>query len=251
MPKKKILGWFLPIGFLVLLALFFFSLVGYDFSAYICLGIAFVLLAYYLLKRFPGKTSTWLRRILTLCLVLGILLAAVTGVFIGSAATGSEDTSCEYIIVLGAAVHGNVPSLSLRERLDAACDYLQENPDTICVVSGGMGNGENITEALCMYDYLTDKGIEPERIWQEDKASSTHENIAFSLDLIQKKTGVRPTEAGIISSEYHLYRAGLIAHAQGLETTGIPATTTWLSLRINYFLREIVAVWYYKLLGGL
>ena len=248
MTKRKTIGHFIAMGIFVLFALFFFSLVGYDFSAYICLGIALVIALFYLFQKYPSHATKWLRRILVICLAVGIVLACVTGYFIATAA--STDSDCEYIIVLGAAVHGNVPSLSLRERMDAAYEYLQTHPDTICVVSGGQGNGENITEAACMYDYLTKKGIAPERIWMEDKATSTWENIAFSLDLIEEKTGIRPKTAGIVSSEYHIFRAGLIAKSQNLNSAGIPAATTWLSLRVNYFLREIVAVWYYILLGG-
>ena len=68
--------------------------------------------------------------------------------------------------------------------------------------------------------------------------------------LIEAKTGSRPEKAAIISNEFHLFRAGLMAGEQGLEAIGVPAKTTWLALRVNYFLREIVAVWYYTLLGG-
>ena len=39
--------------------------------------------------------------------------------------------------------------------------------------------------------------------------------------------------------------------AEGVTSYGIPARTSWVTLRINYFLREIVAVWYYTILGGL
>jgi len=152
--------------------------------------------------------------------------------------------------VLGAGINGSTPSLSLRNRLDAAYEYLTAHPETICIVSGGQGPGEDLSEALCMYKDLTAKGIAPERIWMEDKSTSTRENIAFSLALIEEKAGQCPTKAGILSSEYHLYRAGLVAKSQGLEMIGIPARTSWAALRINYFLREIVAVWYYTLLGG-
>ena len=67
--------------------------------------------------------------------------------------------------------------------------------------------------------------------------------------IIEEKTGARPQKAGILSNEFHLFRAGMEARRQGLEAIGIPARTSWLSLRINYFLREIPAVWYYALFG--
>jgi len=100
-----------------------------------------------------------------------------------------------------------------------------------------------------MYRDLTGRGISPERVWREDQAENTRQNIAYSLELIETRTGTRPEKVGIVSSDYHLYRAGLFAREQGLISVGIPARTSWISLRVNYFLREIAAVWY-VFLGG-
>ena len=124
------------------------------------------------------------------------------------------------------------------------------HPDAIAVVSGGKGNDEQITEALCMYNELTKMGIDGSRVWMEDQATSTFENLKFSMALIEEKTGSRPDSIGIVSSEYHLFRAGLFAAAQDVDSLGIPATTTWPHLRVNYFIREIIAVWHYIVFGG-
>ena len=94
------------------------------------------------------------------------------------------------------------------------------------------------------------RGIAPERLWLEPNATSTWENLNFSLDIIEEKTGLRPTEIGLLSSEYHLFRAGLFAKDCGVEAIGIPAATSWKSIRLNYFLREVAGVWHYILLGG-
>lgn len=152
-------------------------------------------------------------------------------------------------MVLGAGVNGTQPSPSLEERLEAALAYLQTYPEAQCVVSGGQGGGENITEALCMYTWLTDRGIPPERIWQEERASSTQENLRFSLELIQEKTGSRPQELAVVSSEYHLYRASCMAQEEGVECLGVPAATYPLVLRLHYGFREIFGVWYFLLFG--
>ena len=181
---------------------------------------------------------------------IGFVIAAVTGCFIIHAAFGDASQEQEYIVVLGAGVNGTVPSLSLRERINAAHDYLTAHPDAIAVVSGGKGNGEDITEALCMYNELTKMGIDGSRVWMEDQATSTFENLKFSMALIEEKTGSRPASIGIVSSEYHLFRAGLFASAQNVTSVGIPAVTTWPHLRINYFIREIIAVWHYIVFGG-
>lgn len=253
MTKRKFqVSWLLAAVF-AFLGLGIFQFPSYRFSAYICFGAAVVFLCFgglRVLGRRQEKTARFLKTMLIVFLCIFLLCAAVTGVFIGRASLGAPETNCEYLIVLGAGVNGTVPSLSLRDRLLATKDYLDAHPDTVCVVSGGQGPGENITEAQCMADWLTQRGIDPSRIILEDKATSTRENIAFSLDLIEDRTGVRPESAGLVSSEYHLFRAGLLAKSQGLTAIGIPAATHRTSIKINYFLREIVAVWYYLVFGG-
>ena len=93
-------------------------------------------------------------------------------------------------------------------------------------------------------------GIDKERLWMENYATSTWENLHFSLDLIEEKTGTRPGTLGVVSSEYHMYRAGLQAKDCGVEFVGIPAKTSRLSQAINHFMREIAGVWHYMILGG-
>jgi len=230
-----------------------FALVGYGFLSLVCFGLAALLLCFQLLRRLSRthmQTAKWLKFLLILFLTMGILAASVTGAHVARAAVGTPNAECDYMVVLGAFVNGTVPSLSLQNRLDAALYYLQRHPNTICIVSGGQGPGEDMSEALCMYNYLTARGIDGARIWMEDQSTSTRENLAFSLSLIESHTGSRPTEIGIISSEYHLFRAALVAKEVGVSTVGIPAKTTLPVLFLNYFLREIPAVWYYALTGG-
>lgn len=215
-------------------------------------GCGIVLLCYLALRLVQNKKpgiAKILRMILSCLLACGFLCALIVGILIATAMDGSANVYCEYIIVLGAGVDGTTPSRSLKERLDAAYDYLVANPHTICIVSGSQGHNEEISEAECMYRDLTGRGIDASRIWKEDQAENTRQNIAFSLDLIAARTGHRPEKAGIVSSDYHLYRAKLFAKEQELESVGIPAKSSWLSLRPNYFLREIAAVWYVYL-GG-
>lgn len=252
MKRKEKIRWLL-VGILALLGIFVrMALPGYHFSGYVILGVAAVigcvLLLRILAKHHP-RPAKILLTILLCCLGVGLIGAAVTGVIIVKAGAG-QSVPCDYVVVLGAGVNGTVPSLSLRERLDAAYDYLTEFPESICIVSGGQGNGEEISEAQCMFNDLTARGIDENRVWMEEQATDTRENIRFSLDLIEEKTGNRPTEIGLVSSEYHLYRANLFAREEKIISYGIPARTSWVTLRINYYLREIAAVWYYQILGG-
>ena len=239
---------------LVLAAGFFkYCLMGYGFSALVCLGLA-GLIGFYsyfpkLFRKFPGFTRT-VTRMVTIILCIGLLIFALTEAVIIHASFGSQDTDFDYLLVLGAKVRPTGPSLTLTHRIDKAYEYLIAHPDTVAILSGGKGADEPVTEAACMYDRLVTKGINPDRLWKEDKATSTWENLKFTLDLVEQKTGTRPTRLGVVSSEYHLFRASLFASEHGVEFVGIPAQTTRISLKINYFLREVAGVWHYIILGG-
>ena len=177
--------------------------------------------------------------------LLGILLLIVSLVVIESAcmlrAAGREPVEGATVVVLGCRVYGERASLSMIERLDAAYDYLTEHEDSACVLSGGQGSGENITEAECMYRYLVSKGIAPERLYKEEQSTDTRENLLFSKQLMEAQ-GLNPVIA-IATSEYHEYRAGLIAESLGMEYAAVPGRTAiWLFP--TYYVRELYAILY-------
>ena len=227
-------------AFLVLAGLFLiFCLVGYKFGGLFLLGLSALIPAFHFLKH------DFLRRCLTALLALAFVVLSITGGIIARSAEGTNGPEADYLIVLGCQVQGTVPSRMLRQRIDAAADYLQAHPDTIAIVSGGQGPGEGISEAACMFRELTARGIDPSRILLEDNSTSTMENLCFSLELMAPGA-----TAAIVSNEFHLYRAGQMASQLGLDAALIPADTEFPILRTSYFLREIFAVWKYHLLGG-
>lgn len=234
---------------LTLLAFALMAIPGFQFSIILCFAFASVCVLMYYFLKCPTPLTMNLFRILCVVLVLGSIAAAITAGFIVKAAHPGSQPACDYIVVLGAGVRGTVPSLSLSERIRAAYDYLSANPNTTAILSGGQGPGEEITEAACMYRELTEMGIDGSRLLLEENSTSTIENLQFSMDILEEKTGQRPHRIGIVSSEYHIFRATLFAKRLGLESCGIPAKTTWFALRLNYYLREIVAVWKYLVLG--
>ncbi len=254
--KSKILQivkWLVPVLFVILAIFFQFAVHGHGFLGLCCWCLAGVIVAYYLiglLKPHHFTAAKILRTILTAILILGICIFVGTEALILQASLGAENPQCDYIVVLGAKVNGTSPSLSLSDRIRAAEAYLKQYPNAVAILSGGQGEDEGVSEAQCMFTELTARGIPAERLWLEDKATSTWENMKFTLDLIEAKTGTRPTTLGILSSEYHLYRASLFAKDCGVEPIGIPASTSWHTIRLNYFLREVAGVWHYLILGG-
>jgi len=246
-------GFWVGIGWFLFGVLLYFGIAGFSFSAYICFGLGALTWGYqflhWLKKRRP-KVQKILWWAVTILVAIGLLLTIITGCFVGIACSGTPQQECDYLIVLGAGVNGTNPSYILRTRINAAAEYMQSHPGVICVVSGGQGNGEDISEAECMYRELTEAGIDGSRILLEDRSTSTAENLAFSMALLEQHAGSRPQRVGILSNEFHLFRATLFANEQGLEPVTVPAPTRWTALFINYFLREIAGVWHYIVFGG-
>jgi uncharacterized SAM-binding protein YcdF (DUF218 family) len=148
----------------------------------------------------------------------------------------------EYIIILGARVKGTTPSLSLQYRIDAAATYLNQNPQAIALASGGQGPGEEITEAEAIKKGLMNQGIDESRIIVENQSTSTIENIKFSKKLIPNDL-----EKGLlVSNDFHLFRAKMIAKDYGLKLEGLPARTPTVAL-VKSYTREFLAITKYFL----
>ena len=143
----------------------------------------------------------------------------------------------DYLIVLGARVKGEVPSLSLQYRIDAAAAYLLENKQTIAIASGGQGPDEDISEALAIQRGLIKLGIDESRILLEDRSTSTYENIMYSKELISDVSGT----GIVVSNGFHLYGAVLMADDQELHVTGVPGDTPKISV-IQSHIREYAAL---------
>ncbi|MGM9985959.1 MAG: YdcF family protein [Bacillaceae bacterium] len=161
---------------------------------------------------------------------------------VAKGAKTEPEKGADYLLVLGARLRGETPSLSLRYRLDAATSYLKENPKTLAIVSGGQGNGETISEAEAMKRALVESGIDDTRIILEDKSTNTLENIAFSKKLLPPtaKNGI------VVTNDYHVYRAMMLCKKEGLHVSGLPAKTPSVVVLKSY-LREYLAVIKYKL----
>ena len=214
-----------------------FGFSGHNFIAYGLFLVSVLIVVF-------GVVSKTLKRLIALLLAMGVVYFAIIEIPIIDESSGDGDFDTDYLIVLGAAVHGDTPSLSLVERLGAAKDYLDAHPNTVVIVSGGQGSGENMSEAQAMYDWLCKNGIDSERIIKEDKAVSTYENLKFSREIINGLTDKSDPTIAVVSSEYHLCRAKLIAKSLDMEIHTVPAHTTYFTVKLNYFIREAFGVTY-------
>ena len=177
----------------------------------------------------------------------GILLFAFLCGKIVCGMTLTGERNLDYVVVLGAQVRGDKPSRALKKRLDKAADYAKENPETVLILSGGQGSGEDITEAKCMEIYLQEQGISEKRLILEEKSTDTKQNLIFSNEL----TGCASARTGILSNNFHVYRALQLAKKQGyVHAAGIAAPSDPL-MQVHYVVREIFALVKEKLVGNI
>ncbi len=175
---------------------------------------------------------------------IALLMAGMISIYLVTAhslivRTMNMDTpgQIDHMIVLGAKVNGDVMSLSLYYRVREALQYLQENENTKVIVAGGQGKGEWITEAEAMASYFIKNDISEDRIIKEERSTTTLENIAFSRELI----GEDVKELVIVTNDYHLYRASVIAKRYDFEPYPLAAETPRVT-KTKAWLREFLAI---------
>lgn len=191
--------------------------------------------------------SKTLRKAILVVISVGmIIFLNVEGLILsGFFEKGQENL--DYIIVLGAQMKAGGPSNILKARLDKAIDYLEENPDTMVIVSGGQGSDEPISEAEGMKNYLVQNGIGEERILMEDRSVNTNQNLKFSSEYIN----IEEDTVGIVTSNFHIYRSVKLAKKQGYENVcGIAAKSHNFLLPTN-MLREFACIVYYGIQGAI
>ena len=208
------------------------------YKVWLAIAVLCVLLAVACYFGVWGKLPGVLRKV-----IVGILSVCLA-VFIGvegcvlSQFGADGDKDMDYIIVLGAQIYATGPSTVLKYRLDRAVEYLDENPDTVCIVTGGQGYNEPCAESEVMAEYLEAHGISADRILQENKATNTVQNIQLSKKLMNSPEAT----VGIVTNNFHVFRGVQLAKKQGLvNAKGIASPTTPAYLPNNMF-REFFGV---------
>ena len=239
-------------------------------------------------QKYPERVPLWLPvSFVTLC-ASGLMIVLVTQILIFGRIPAAAEPSLDYVIVLGAKVKpdGSL-SKTLKLRLDQALEYMKENPETMLVLSGAKGDAEPCSEADAMETYLLGQGADPDHLLKEEQSFSTVENLAYSRVMIEKQenlleqerkaeadrllraqgeiegvpeTGApanntpvlaRQPRVGIITSNFHLCRAAMIAKKQDYGTVYGIASEADKVLLVHFSLRDGIALLKDRLMGNL
>lgn len=211
-----------------------------EMSGLVSAGYGFLLVADWFVEQRAWKPVwrtliRWIGIVVSLILIVGMSIIGL-----GGRSQWNQIKDADYAVVLGAQTHGDRPSRTLRERLDVALRFLQENPNAIVIVSGGQGSDEIMPESAVMARYLEDNDADMERVYLEDQAHNTRENLQYSTE-IAESLGIDAKKVVIITSEFHMRRAKYIAGTLGIEAVGVSSQTTPGILAFHYTLREVFA----------
>jgi uncharacterized SAM-binding protein YcdF (DUF218 family) len=217
------MGTFFPIGVGALLILYVICKRKYSCRA-----------GNFYFKKFE-KIAAWL---FAAFLVLFAILIVLLALYASSDDSGDK-TEC--VIVLGAALNGEEPSQVLNKRLELAVNYISRHEGAMVIVTGGQGRGESIPEAEAMKRYLVSHGVNDENILKEEYSTSTMENLAFSKALFEREFGHSPGTVTIVTSDFHRFRAKLLAARVGLNAQVLGADTPYY-IYPNVYSREFFAL---------
>ena len=149
------------------------------------------------------------------------------------------EPGADYIIVLGAQMRDWGPSVVYKARLDSAIEYLNDNPDTKVIVTGGQGANESVSEGEGGKTYLLEQGIAEDRIIVESESLDTNQNISNALNLVEVTADMK---IGIVTNNFHVFRGVMIAtRYTDADVTGIAAFTEYQYLP-NNMVRETFGI---------
>lgn len=177
--------------------------------------------------------------IVIICLLIFIFTSFINLIMIGKSSKNIDQeinyNDYKYIIVLGAKVSDNTPSLMLKDRLDKAVDLYNQNKKIKIIVSGDSQNKEEYDEVTVMYNYLINNNVESSNIIKDNYGISTYDSIVRAKDIVKDDKTI------IITQKYHLYRSIYIARSLNINASGISAKEYKYFGQLSREIREILA----------
>lgn len=234
------------VGFVMIGMVLAFNVFGITFGTFSLITSGLFLILYGMsFGTFVNKNLNYklllLNRILSLLLVIGLVSFIWIETLVFQSLKSNDNVRVNYVVVLGAGIQGEEPSLTLKRRLDKSIEYLSANPNSTIIASGGFGKEVTISEAEVMKRYLIAHGISESRILKEEKSMTSDENLRYTKLLLTQLYGAEVPTILIITSDYHMFRAKHIAYRYYPVVYGISSETP-RAIMINYAIREYLAV---------
>lgn len=244
MKKQKRLFLLGMLSILYYVILSFFS-ARISFSLFwIALGL--VLIGLGLVVEFEKRNivhiSKKIKTLFLICVMLGCISFIIIESFIIYYGCTKQMRESDYLLILGAGLHGEKMSLTLSQRMDKSLEYLEMYPNTKVIVSGGQGPGENITEAEAMKRFLIRNEINENQIIKEETSTSTSENFKYSKEILNKIDKRKELKVAVVTTNFHMFRAKFLGERVGFNNIYPVPSKLHILLAPNYYVREYLAV---------
>ena len=190
------------------------------------------------------------KRILLICLVAAVILgvlavALLLGInswvkssvrdYILTEEQAAQLTNMDCILVLGCKVGADgTLSHMLEDRLRQGVALYDLGAAPKLLMSGDHGTAE-YDEVDAMKRYAVDAGIASQDVFMDHAGFSTYESVYRAKEVFQVRRVI------IVTQEYHLYRALLVAREMGLEAYGVAVNYRTYVGQTARDIREILA----------
>ncbi|MDR9435513.1 MAG: glycosyltransferase [Thiohalophilus sp.] len=179
--------------------------------------------------------------LLVMIMTLGISLLIILLYVTKTAREATCKADRDYVVILGKQLKNNQPDQEYIARLKTAYQLYNKNKYLEFYVLGGITVDSEISESSAGADYLIDQGVKPDQIHCEEKSRNTLENLAQ----LRENFPCGNLEITLITSPYHLARAGTMARQFGFKVSLCPANTITSDRMIAKYIGEAFLLHWY------
>ncbi len=180
-----------------------------------------------------------MRRLIAAAAVLVVAAGLASIVAVVRAARRDDAAPADAIVVLGAAQYNGHPSPVFRARLDHAAALLKRGLAPRLLVTGGVGLGDTVSEAVVGRRYLIAAGADSMSVVAIATGRSTEPSLQAAANWIRAHGGRRTI---LVSDDFHMLRLSITARRLGLAPLGSPARGSPIAanrrLELGYLLAE-------------
>jgi uncharacterized SAM-binding protein YcdF (DUF218 family) len=185
------------------------------------------------------RASRPLLRAAVLLLVLAGMAYSVSLALVLVVSQQDQRRPVDAIVVLGAAQYNGRPSPVLRARLDHALALYRDGAAPVVIVTGGVGRGDTLSEAVVGRRYLVARGVPADAVVAEAEGRTTMASMNAVASWLHPR-GLR--RVLLVSDPFHMFRLRLEARRTSLEAYTSPTESSPISenpvLELRYLLAE-------------
>ncbi|MGP4061337.1 YdcF family protein [Halobacillus sp. H74] len=179
-----------------------------------------------------------MKRLVKIVFLICLFYGLYTGYTVWTFGEEEEIPEADAAIVLGAAQWDGKPSPVFEGRLKQGIELYEEGKVEYLVLTGGTSENAASSEAEVGKDYAIAHGVAKEDILYEDRSLMTEDNLKNA----KKVSGEKSIDTFLlISDQFHLKRAVIMAENQGMDVKGVPTQYSAyesLETKLPFFLRE-------------